>query len=886
MLEKTYSPADVESRLYPLWEKSNTFPCNPDSKALPCTIMMPPPNITGKLHMGHALTMTVQDILVRYYRMMGRDVLWLPGTDHAGIATQIVVERNLSMQGVNHRDIGRKAFLDKVWEWKALSGERIIKQLRCLGITPDWERKRFTMDKVLSRAVIKAFVHLYNKGLIYRDKRLVNWDPQMGTAISDLEVEQKEVDGSLWYFRYPLENNARRFIVVATTRPETMLGDTAIAVNPDDKRYKDMIGQYAILPLVGRRIPIVADNYVDPSNGSGAVKITPAHDFNDLKVSKRHNLEIINIMDTRGHIGDNVPDKYRGLDRFVARKVVVADMESAGLLEKIEPYCHAVPYGDRGCVPLEPLLTDQWYCDALSLAKPAIEAVKKGNTVFVPKNWENTYFEWMKNIEPWCISRQLWWGHQIPAWYGPDGEIFVAESEEIATIAAKQHYGQAVELIREKDVLDTWFSSALWPFSTLGWPDKTLELKRYYPSDILVTGFDIIFFWVARMMMMGLHFMNEVPFHTVYVHALVRDPRGKKMSKSKNNVIDPIDLINEYGTDALRFTLASMTVQGYDIKLDEGRVKAYRSFATKIWNAARFCELHACKASSYFDPSKCIETVNRWIVGEVAKTAELVGAALHACKFNEAASMIYQFFWGTFCNWYIEFTKPILQTVYDSAEQIVVTETRQTMAWTLNRALHLLHPIMPYISEELWASFGEESDQLLISRPWPCLSKDLIDPSASIEIDWLARFISEVRSMRSEMHMLHSVKPDLLLVGANNRTIALVKKYNNLISYLSRISSIKTSSTVNNGVIACRIIDEANIILSVTEKSSNNSYERLRLNKEITKLECDIAKINKKLENQGFLTKAPATLIQNNKDRLLEAQKRRNRLLVALKCLN
>ncbi|AHC73475.1 valyl-tRNA synthetase [Candidatus Endolissoclinum faulkneri L5] len=886
MLEKTYSSADVESRLYRLWEQSNAFPCNPESKALPCTIMMPPPNITGSLHMGHALTMTVQDILVRYYRMIGRDVLWLPGTDHAGIATQTVVERSLSMQGINHRDIGRKAFLDKVWEWKARSGEHIFKQLRCLGITPDWGRERFTMDKVLSKAVVKAFVHLYNEGLIYRDKRLVNWDPQMGTAISDLEVEQKEVDGSLWYFRYPLEKNPSKFIVVATTRPETMLGDTAVAVNPEDERYKDMIGQYVILPLVGRCIPIVGDGYVDPANGSGALKITPAHDFNDLKVSKRHNLEIINIMDAEGHLADNVPDKYRGLDRFVARKVVVNDMESAGLLEKIEQHCHAVPYGDRGSVPLEPWLTDQWYCDAMTLAKPAIEAVERGDTVFVPKNWQNTYFEWMKNIEPWCISRQLWWGHQIPAWYGPDGEVFVAESEEMAAIVAEQHYGQAVELTREKDVLDTWFSSALWAFSTLGWPDKTLELNRYYPSDILVTGFDIIFFWVARMMMMGLHFMNEVPFRTVYVHALVRDAKGQKMSKSKNNIVDPIDLINQYGADALRFTLASMTIQGYDIKLDEGRVKAYRNFATKIWNAARFCELHSCKAYDCFDPSKCTETVNRWIVSEVAKTAELVAAALHAYKFNEATSVIYQFFWGTFCDWYIEFTKPILQTAYGGIEQIVVNETRHTIAWTLNQALHLLHPIMPYISEELWASFGEENDQLLISRRWPCISKDLIDPRASREIDWLVRFISEIRSIRSEMNMLHSIKPDLLLVGANAKTIALMKKYNNLIGYLSRIASIKTSSIINNGVAVCRVIDEATIVLPVSRKSNNNFQERLRLTKEIKKLESDIAKINKKLSNKGFLAKAPDTLIQNNKDHLLEEQKRHDRLVAALTSLN
>ena len=619
MLDKTYSPTEVEDRLYDRWEDSGGFSADPASNAAPYTIMMPPPNVTGSLHMGHALTFTIQDILIRYNRMAGRDALWQPGTDHAGIATQMVVERNLAAEGVDRRDLGREAFVDKVWEWKAESGGTIVNQLRRLGASPDWPRERFTMDEGLSDAVRKVFVQLYKEGLIYRDKRLVNWDPRFQTAISDLEVEAKEIDGHLWHFRYPIEDEEGRFIVVATTRPETMLGDSGVAVHPDDERYTDLIGKYAILPLVGRRIPIVADDYADPEQGSGAVKMTPAHDFNDFEVGKRHDLAMVNIFDARAQVNDNAPEAYRGLDRFEARKAVIAAMEAEGLLEKVEPHRHTVPHGDRSGVPVEPWLTDQWYCDAATLAKPAIEAVETGKTVFVPRNWEKTYFEWMRNIQPWCISRQLWWGHQIPAWYGPVGTVFVAETEAGAVAEAEEHYGKAVALTRDEDVLDTWFSSALWPFSTLGWPEKTEHLERYYPGDVLVTGFDIIFFWVARMMMMGLHFMKEVPFHTVYIHALVRDAKGQKMSKSKNNVIDPLNLIGTYGTDALRFTLTAMAAQGRDIKLDESRVEGYRNFATKIWNAARFCEMNGCVVDPRFDPAACSETVNKWIIGEVVK---------------------------------------------------------------------------------------------------------------------------------------------------------------------------------------------------------------------------------------------------------------------------
>ncbi|WP_278371659.1 valine--tRNA ligase, partial [Thalassospira xiamenensis] len=596
MLEKTYSPADVEGRLYDKWEKSGAFAADPASGANPYVIMMPPPNVTGSLHMGHALTFTLQDILVRYNRMSGKDTLWQPGTDHAGIATQMVVERQLGEQNVTRHDLGREKFIEKVWEWKEKSGGTITNQLRRLGASPDWPRERFTMDDGLSAAVRKVFVTLHKQGLIYRDKRLVNWDPKLLTAISDLEVVQKEVKGHYWHFKYPIEGKEGEFITVATTRPETMLGDTGVAVHPDDERYKDLIGQYCILPIVGRRIKIVADEYADPEKGSGAVKITPAHDFNDFEVGKRNDLEKINIMDDHARINDDAPEEYRGLDRFKARELIVAKMEELGLLEKIEDTVHMVPYGDRSNVVIEPYLTDQWFVNAEVLAKPATEAVEDGRIKFVPKNWENTYFEWMRNIQPWCISRQLWWGHRIPAWFGPDGEIFVEETEEEALAAAKAHFGKDVELTQETDVLDTWFSSALWPFSTLGWPDKTPELDKYYPGDVLVTGFDIIFFWVARMIMMGMHFMDgKVPFKDVYIHALVRDEHGQKMSKSKGNVIDPLELIDEYGCDALRLTLTALAAQGRDIKLAASRVEGYRNFATKLWNAARFAEMNECK---------------------------------------------------------------------------------------------------------------------------------------------------------------------------------------------------------------------------------------------------------------------------------------------------
>src|SRR5215469_5585035 len=715
MLDKTFDPAAIQAEIYESWEKSGAFACHPDSPATPYCIMMPPPNVTGSLHMGHALTFTLQDILIRYHRMLGRDALWQPGTDHAGIATQMVVERQLEQEQSNRHKLGREQFIERVWSWKAESGGTITRQLRRLGASPDWARERFTMDAGLSAAVRKVFVALHRKGLIYRDKRLVNWDPKLHTAISDLEVEPTETKGSLWHFRYPIEGREGEFITVATTRPETMLGDTGVAVHPEDARYRSLVGKHAILPLVGRRIPIVADEHADPATGSGAVKITPAHDFNDFEVGRRHNLERVNVFDRDARLNDNAPEAYRGLDRFEARKRIVADLEAAGLVERVEPHTYMVPHGDRSNVVIEPWLTDQWYCDAKKLAQAPIAAVESGRTMFVPKQWENTFFEWMRNIQPWCISRQIWWGHQIPAWYGPDGTVFVEETEDAAKAAARAHYGKDVTLKRDDDVLDTWFSSALWPFSTLGWPSETIELKRYYPTDVLVTGFDIIFFWVARMMMMGCKFMGDVPFRTVYIHALVRDERGRKMSKTLGNVVDPLDFIDRFGCDALRFTLTALAAQGRDIKLAESRIEGYRNFATKLWNATRYAEMNGCQRVPGFDPAGAKLTVNRWITTAAVEAGARVATALDEYKFNEAADALYHFTWGNFCDWYIEFTKPILT----GSDEAAKAETRAMTIWVLERIVHLLHPIMPFITETLWRHLAGDNAGMLITAAWP-----------------------------------------------------------------------------------------------------------------------------------------------------------------------
>ncbi len=877
MLDKTYLPADIESKIYRAWEQAGRFASHPDSGAEPYCVMMPPPNVTGSLHMGHALNSTLQDVLTRYRRKLGRDALWQPGMDHAGIATQMVVERQLGEENVHRRDLGRDAFVERVWKWKGESGGAIANQLRRLGASPDWVRDRFTMDEGLSHAVRTVFVALHEEGLIYRDKRLVNWDPKLHTAISDLEVELRESDGSLWHFRYPVEGRDGEFITVATTRPETMLGDTAVAVHPEDERWKGLIGGHAVLPLVGRRLIVVADEHADPEQGSGAVKITPAHDFNDFEVGRRHNLELINIFDAAACLNDNVPETYRGLDRYAARKKIIADMEALGLIEKIEPHRHALPYGDRSGVVVEPWLTDQWFADAATLAKPAIEAVETGRIKFVPKQWENTYFEWMRNIQPWCISRQLWWGHQIPAWYGPDQTIFVAMDEAAAHEKAKAHYGEAVELTQDSDVLDTWFSSGLWPFSTLGWPEKTEALETYYPNNDLITGFDIIFFWVARMIMLGMHFMDDVPFSTVYIHALVRDEQGQKMSKSKGNVIDPLELIDKYGADAIRFTLAAMEAQGRDIKMSESRVEGYRNFATKLWNAARFCEANGCARDAEFDPAACSGTVNRWIIGETARATASTAQALEAYRFNEAANAVYQFAWGVFCDWFVEFSKPVLNGP-DGTEK---NEARATTAWVLEQILGLLHPFMPFVTEELWGRLDEDRTAPLISTPWP----ETDDPAlqyqdASAEIARVIALVSGVRAARAEMNVPGGVKIPLLLRDDSGLP-DWAERGREQIMQLARLDSMAAlEGDPPKGSIQL-VIDGASVALPLSG-IIDVDQESARLEKEIARIDQEVAKIEAKLGNEKFTAKAPEHVVAEQHRRKAEAEAARQKLTEAL----
>ncbi len=901
MLDKTYQPQNIEGEIYRSWESADAFAAGrPDrAGARPFAIVIPPPNVTGSLHMGHALNNTLQDVLVRFERMRGRDVLWQPGTDHAGIATQMVVERQLmERQEPNRRALGRDKFIKRVWQWKEESGNTIVGQLKRLGASCDWSRLRFTMDEGLSRAVRKVFVDLFREGLIYKDKRLVNWDPELLTAISDLEVEQIETKGHLWHLRYPVEGGGGESIVVATTRPETMLGDTAVAVHPDDERYKHLVGKNVILPLVGRRIPIIADEYSDPEKGSGAVKITPAHDFNDFEVGKRHGLPMINVLgpDARLVLDANpgftkdversaeltqTIQELHGVFRFAARKMIVERLEALELIEKIESHVHVVPHGDRSNAVIEPFLTDQWYVDAATLAKPAIDAVKRGRTVFVPKNWEATYFHWMENIQPWCISRQLWWGHQIPAWYGPDGKVFVSEDEKAARVAAKEHYGKEVALKRDEDVLDTWFSSALWPFSTLGWPDKTPERARYYPTDVLVTGFDIIFFWIARMMMLGLHFMEEVPFRDVYIHALVRDEKGQKMSKSKGNVIDPLDLIGTYGADALRFTLAAMAAQGRDIKLSTSRVEGYRNFATKLWNAARFAEINDCVPVEGFDPATARLTVNRWIAGESERTLSAVTEGLQAFRFNEAASAIYHFIWHVYCDWYLELIKPILT----GEDKDAAAETRAIASFVLDQALKMLHPFMPFVTEELWAkraSRGEGRESLLMLTAWPEPLR-LQNPQADAEIGWLIRLISEVRSVRAEMNVPAGAKVPLVIAFAGEETKARVARHEQTIKGLARLDTLEFGRPQAGAVQI--VLDEATLALPLAGIIDIDA-ESKRLKREIDKVGSEIAQLDAKLANEKFVSRAPEHVVEEQRERKSEAEATAAKLEQALKRLD
>ncbi|ALA18833.1 valyl-tRNA synthetase [Chelatococcus sp. CO-6] len=897
MMDKTFEPGAVEARISAVWEKEGAFRAGREDRAgaPPYCIVIPPPNVTGSLHMGHALNNTLQDVLCRFERMRGKDVLWQPGMDHAGIATQMVVERQLmERQEPSRRDLGRERFVERVWAWKEQSGGAIINQLKRLGASCDWSRERFTMDEGLSQAVVKVFVALHAEGLIYKDKRLVNWDPRFLTAISDLEVQQVEVKGHLWHIRYPVEGEAGRFITVATTRPETMLGDTAVAVHPEDERYRDLIGKNVVLPLVGRRIPIVADAYSDPEKGTGAVKITPAHDFNDFDVGKRHGLRLVNVLGPEAEIMVRDNEAFlegseagadleavlalHGLDRFEARKRIVAMLEERELLAAIEPHTHMVPHGDRSGVVIEPWLTDQWYLDVKPLAEKALAAVRAGKTRFVPETWEKTYFQWLENIEPWCISRQLWWGHQIPAWYGPDGHVFVAAGEDEARSAAARHYGSEVSLTRDEDVLDTWFSSALWPFSTLGWPDKTPELARYYPTSTLVTGFDIIFFWVARMMMMGIHFMDDVPFRDVYIHALVRDEKGAKMSKSKGNVIDPLDLVEKYGADALRFTLAAMAAQGRDIKLSTQRVEGYRNFATKIWNAARFAEMNGCVRVAAFTPDQATLTLNRWILGECGAAAGAVTAALEAFKFNEAAGAAYRFVWNLFCDWYLELAKPVLQGEDGPAKD----ETRATIAFVLDEICKLLHPFMPFLTEELWAIKGEEGparETILALASWP-EAKAAGDAEAEAEIGWIIDLVSDIRSARAETNVPAGAQVPLVFVGASAGTRARVTRWEDVLRRLARLGDISYADAVPGGSI--QLIVRGEVAALPLAGLVDLAAERVRLEKELGKLDADIARIDAKLANADFIARAPEEVVEEQKERREAALLRQGKIREAL----
>ena len=877
MMDKRFDSNYIEKKWYKRWLESGAFASNNQSPKEPYVIMMPPPNVTGSLHIGHALTFTIQDILIRFHRMQGLDVLWQPGTDHAGIATQMVVERELAKSNLTRHGLGREKFVEKVWEWKEKSGGEITNQLRALGASPDWEKERFTMDEGLSKAVISVFVKLYKEGLIYRDKRLVNWDPKLLTAISDLEVEQKEVEGKFWYFKYPLENSDE-FLTIATTRPETMLGDTAVAVNPDDERYIHLKGKYVILPIINRRIPIIFDNYSDPEKGSGAVKITPAHDFNDFEVGKRHGLDMINIFDANASINENGGEDFKGLDRFEARKKVLEILKAQNLYIKEEKIVHTVPHGDRSNVVVEPWLMDQWYVDAYKLAQPAIKAVKNKKTKFVPANWDKTYFEWMNNIQPWCVSRQLWWGHRIPAWFGPDDKIFVEHNQLDAEKAAELHYGKKVKLIQDEDVLDTWFSSALWPFSTLGWPDNTKDLKKYYPTNVLVTGFDIIFFWVARMMMMGMHFMDdEVPFKEVYIHALVRDDKGQKMSKSKGNVLDPLDLSVKYGADSLRFTLTAMAAQGRDIKLSEERIAGYRNFSTKIWNGCKFLEFNECISELDTDLNFINLQINKWIIENYNQLNSKVKKSIVEYKFNDAADALYQFIWRDYCDWYIEFIKPILNNAEDIESQ---KETKSVSIKIMKNVLLMLHPIMPYVTEEIFEKLFK-SNKLAISSSWP----SLIETETSLKngIGLTIDIVSAIRSIRVEKNIPNKSRPTILLKNVNQEKKIIIEENNNLILNLAKLNQIKFLSKQHeeNEKSIVTTVDEI-ILMIPTDGLIDIEAEKNRLSKELENITNEIEIIDKRLNNSSFIEKAPPKVIEDVKTKKTIFNQRKSEINKAL----
>jgi valyl-tRNA synthetase len=908
-MQKTYDPKDIEQRLYQQWEAHGWFA--PSGRGAPYAIMIPPPNVTGTLHMGHAFQHTLMDALTRLHRMLGDNTLWQPGTDHAGIATQMVVERQLNAEGVHRRDIGREAFVQRVWEWKAQSGDIISRQERRLGNSVDWSRDRFTMDEGLSRAVTEVFVRLYEKGLIYRGQRLVNWDPVLHTALSDLEVLAEPEQGHLWHFRYPLEDGSGH-LVVATTRPETMLGDTAVAVHPDDERYRHLIGRQVRLPLSGRLIPVIADEYVDPAFGSGCVKITPGHDFNDYEIGRRHRLPLINIFDANAALNDAVPEKYRGLDRFAARKQVVADLEALGLLEKIEPHTLQVPRGDRSNAVLEPWLTDQWYVRIAPLAQPAIQAVEDGRIRFVPENWTKTYYQWMHNIQDWCISRQLWWGHQIPAWYDDQGNIYVARTLADAQAQARAKRGSEVTLTRDEDVLDTWFSSGLWPFSTLGWPERSAALETFYPTSVLVTGFDIIFFWVARMIMLGLEFMDDVPFREVYITGLIRDEHGDKMSKSKGNIIDPLDLIDgidlealvakrtsglmqphlkekiekntrkqfpsgipAYGTDALRFTFCSLATMGRDIRFDLGRIEGYKNFCNKLWNAARYVLLNTegqdCGTSGRCEYS----AADRWIRSRLGATIETVRARLDEYRFDLAAQAAYEFAWYEYCDWYLELSKPTLQS--EQASDAQKRGTRQTLVTVLEAYLRLLHPLMPFITEEIWRSVAPlagRSGETIMLQPYPAGSDFPQDAAAERAIAPIKAAILGARQIRGQLDVPRSRQMPLHIKAATAADWSLIETNAELIRFLANVTELHPVADENAlPPTAMQLIDGHVIHAPLASLIDDPDAELARLAKRKTKARQDLTKAEAKLTNQNFVANAPAEIVAQEQARVAEFQR-------------
>jgi valyl-tRNA synthetase len=916
-MDKTFQPSDIETKWYQQWESNGYFA--PSGKGEPYCIMIPPPNVTGSLHMGHGFQETIMDVLIRYQRMKGSNTLWQVGTDHAGIATQMVVERQLEAEGVSRHELGREKFIEKVWDWKQQSGGTITQQLRRMGASTDWSRERFTMDPGLSEAVKEVFVQLFDQGLIYRGNRLVNWDPVLHTAVSDLEVISEEEKGFLWHFHYPLADGSGQ-LTVATTRPETMLGDTAVAVNPNDERYQALIGKMIKLPLTDRQIPIIADDYVDMEFGTGCVKITPAHDFNDYEMGQRHKLEMINILDNNAAMNDSVPAAYRGMDRFDCRKQVVADLDALGLLDKIDDHTLKVPRGDRSGVVIEPYLTEQWYVDAKTLAKPAIAAVENGDIEFVPKQYENIYFSWMRDIQDWCISRQLWWGHRIPAWYDAEGNIFVGRDE--AEVRAKHQLGDDIVLQQDNDVLDTWFSSALWTFSTLGWPEETPELETFHPTSVLVTGFDIIFFWVARMIMMTLHFKQQVPFKQVYVHGLVRDAEGQKMSKSKGNVLDPIDLIDgieletlvtkrtsgmmqpqlakkvekstrkqfpdgiaAYGTDALRFTYYSLASTGRDIKFDMGRIDGYRNFCNKIWNAARYVLMNTEDQDCGQDGSDNyqLSLADRWIISRLQHTEQQVAEALEQYRFDLASQALYEFIWNEYCDWYLELSKPVLWD--DNASAELQKGTRRTLIRVLETTLRLLHPFMPFITEEIWqrvAPLAGKSGDTVMLQPYPEFDPQAVDAQADADIEWLKGVIVGVRNIRGEMNISPAKAIPLLL---KNGAAEDQRRLNENQQFLKTLAKLDTISWVNAGeatpMSSTSLVGDMEILVPMAGLIDTDA-ESARLSKEIDKLSKDLQRISAKLSNPKFVDKAPDEVVDKERQKQAAQQQSLDKLVQQL----